>query len=109
TRSPNSSAWPAVGRIISSSIRMVVDLPAPLSPEERVDLAAGNAQVDPIGGEDIATVSLGQPGRCDREISHARDILIGAAVAASVRTSVSVSDSTSGTTTMAPVDSARLL
>ena len=32
TRSPNSSACPAVGRIIPSSIRIVVDLPAPLRP-----------------------------------------------------------------------------
>ena len=34
TRSPNSSACPAVGRIIPSSIRIVVDLPAPLRPRK---------------------------------------------------------------------------
>ena len=34
TRLPNSSTWPAVGRIIPSSIRIVVDLPAPLSPRK---------------------------------------------------------------------------
>ena len=52
---------PPVGRSSVVSIRTVVVLPAPFGPEEAVDLALGDLEVDAVDGLDAALELALQP------------------------------------------------
>ena len=68
---PSTRAEPDVGRIWSSSRRIVVDLPAPLGPRKPKHLAVPDTEVEPEQAVAAAEV-LRQPARADRELAAHR-------------------------------------
>ena len=75
---PSTVAGPAVGRARPSSMRMVVDLPAPFAPTKPVTRPAASVKVRSVDGGDRA-VALGQPVELDG--GHAALLRLNAAAA----------------------------
>ena len=66
TSCPATSRVPPVGRSSVVSMRTVVVLPAPFGPEEGVDLALGDLQVDARDGHHPAGEAPLEPPNLDR-------------------------------------------
>ena len=64
TSKPATRARPSVGGSSVVSMCTVVDLPAPFGPEEAVDLAFGDDEVDAVHGADVLELA-DEPLRLD--------------------------------------------
>ena len=78
TSKPATSAVPLVGASSVHSMRTVVDLPAPFGPEEAVDLAAGDREVDAVDRVGVVEAPA-EAGGAYRDVGHRRPLIRGRA------------------------------
>ena len=70
------ASMPAVGRSRPVRHLIVVDLPAPFGPEESVEAAGGDGEIDAVHRAEITEVA-GQAGGLDREVPmHGTDCIV---------------------------------